>query len=76
MAAFNYNKLVARWKETTELPPQTVGPLTGLYKRTTHWLKTMPLATLIGVSIVLVFALVVLLGPSVTSLVSLLQRGF
>jgi len=76
MAAFNYNKLVTRWNEVTELPPQTIGPLTGIYKRITHRLKTMPLPVLVGISICLVFGLLIVLGPSFTALVSLLQRGF
>ena len=73
MAAFNYNRFVARWKETTELPTQNVGPLTGIYKRMTHGLKTMPFPMLIAISIILVCTLVVLLGPSITAFVSLLQ---
>ncbi len=76
MNTFKYKNLVSRWRETTELTPQTVGPLTGLYKQVTHRLKIMPIPTLILLSCILVCGVVFLLGPSIASLVSLLQRGF
>jgi len=59
-----------------ELPPQTVGPFTGVYKRVTHQLKTMPILAFVIVSMVLVIILVLWLGPSITTIVSLLQKGF
>lgn len=76
MNTFKYNKFVARWKETTELAPQSVGPLTGIYKQATHRLKTMPIPTLIVVSLVLVGSIAILLSPLLVSLVTILQRGF
>jgi len=76
MNTTKYNQFVARWKETTELPPQRVGLLTGVYKRTTHRLKTMPMPTLIVISCLLVCVVAVLLGPFLASVVTMLQRGF
>ncbi|MFH0749893.1 MAG: hypothetical protein V1917_03190 [Candidatus Gottesmanbacteria bacterium] len=76
MNTFKYDKFVARWKETTELAPQGVGPLTGVYKRLTHRLKIMPIPTLVLVSLVLVSGVVFFLGPSIASFVTFLQRGF
>jgi hypothetical protein len=71
-----YQKFVKRWEEVTELPTQTVGPFTPLYKRVTKRLKVMPLPLLVLLSVVVVAGLCVLLGSAVTFLVSLLQRGF
>ncbi len=76
MVTTNYRKFVSKWKETMELPPQTVGPFTGLYKRITHQLKTMPIPALIIISALLVILLVLWLGPSITTIVTLLQKGF
>jgi hypothetical protein len=76
MNTFKYDKFVARWKETTELTPQKVGPLTGLYKQATHRLKIMPIPTLIIISLVVVGVIAVLVSPLLVSLVTILQRGF
>lgn len=59
-----------------EPPPQSFGPLTGTYKRITHQLKTMPIPSLVIISVLLVGIIIVWLGPSVATLVSLLQKGF
>lgn len=76
MSKFKYNAFVAKWKETTELPPQTVGPFTGVYKWVTHWVKIMPMPVLMGLSVVFVVGIIVFFGPSIVSLVTILQRGF
>jgi len=76
MSKVSYHKFVSRWKETMDLPPQTVGPFTGFYKQITHWLKIMPMPTLIVLSIFLVVGLVLWIGPSIATIVTLLQRGF
>jgi len=65
-----------RWKETTDIPMQTVGPLTPYYKEVTKRLKVMPIPVLIAVSIIIVGSLIYLFDSSITKLVSLLQRGF
>lgn len=76
MSKADYHRFVSRWKETMELPPQTVGPFTGLYKRVTHRLKTMPIPTLVIISALLVIVLLMWLGPSIVTIVTLLQMGF
>ncbi len=76
MSKASYHKLVSRWKETMDIPPQTVGPLTGIYKSVTHRLKTMPIPALVMISALLVIVLVLWLGPAITTIVTLLQKGF
>lgn len=71
-----YERFRERWKETTDLPPQTVGPLTPLYKRVTSRLKIMPWPFLVVGAAVIVVGLFILFGPLVVKLTSLLQRGF
>lgn len=76
MGTNTYQKFVKRWEEVTDLPPQTLGPLTRPYKKLTKRLKVMPLPWLGMVSVLLVAAAYFILGPTITFLVSLLQRGF
>ncbi len=71
-----YQKFVKRWEEVTELPPQTIGPLTPFYKMLVKRLKIMPWPFLLVLSIGLVIGLYFLAGSAVTLLVTLLQRGF
>jgi len=71
-----YEKTVNKWKEVMDLPPQTVGPLTPLYKKVTRRLKVMPWMVFLVTAIACAIGLYLLFGPSVVSLVSLLQRGF
>jgi len=76
MKSTTYQKFVRRWEEVTDLPPQTVGPLTPFYKAIVRRLKVMPWPALVLCSLVLVVGLYLLLGSAITLLVSLLQRGF
>jgi len=76
MSDITYKKFVKRWEEVTDLPPQTVGPLTPYYKALTRRLKVMPWPALVAGSLVIVLVLYLLLGSAITLLVSLLQRGF
>jgi hypothetical protein len=71
-----YERFQKKWDETTDLPPQTVGPLTPYYKMVTKRLKVMPLPLLILLSIVLIIALFFVFGTGITFLTSILQRGF
>jgi hypothetical protein len=71
-----YNKFVKRWEEVTDLPPQSVGPLTPYYKKVVTKLKIMPWPLLVVGSLLLVICLYLLIGSAITLLVSLLQRGF
>jgi len=72
----NYAKFLRRWEEVTELPPQSLGPLTGLYKRLTKRFKVMPWPWFVSMSIMVAIALYILFGSAITYLVTLLQRGF
>lgn len=71
-----YRNFLHKWAEVAELPPQTVGPLTPVYKKTVPLLKVAPWRILIPLS--LVAAAVIALSPRWTAvqLVSLLQQGF
>ena len=75
MTDTTYKKFVKRWEEVTDLPPQTVGPLTPFYKAFAKRLKVMPWPLLVVLSALVVLGLYLLLGSAVTLLVSLLQRG-
>jgi len=39
----NRQAFLNRWKETTDIPVQTVGPFTPYYKEVTKQLKVMPI---------------------------------
>jgi hypothetical protein len=71
-----YQKFVKRWEEVIELPTQTMGPLTPLYKQMTRRLKVMPWPWLIVVAVCAVAGVFFLIGSAVTFLVTILQRGF
>jgi hypothetical protein len=76
MKSTTYQKFVRRWEEVTDLPPQTVGPLTPFYKAIVRRLKVMPWPALVLCSLVLVIGLYLLIGSAITLIVSILQRGF
>lgn len=71
-----YQKFVARWEEVVDLPPQTLGPLTPVYKALIRRLKVMPWPYFVAVSAVAVVGLYLIIGTAITFLVSILQRGF
>lgn len=71
-----YKKFVKRWESVINLPPQTLGPLTPLYKMVVQRLKVMPWPLLLAVSLGIALGLYLLLGSAVTFLVTILQRGF
>jgi hypothetical protein len=71
-----YEKFVKHWERVTEVPPQTIGPFTPVYKEITKRLKVMPWLPIIFVSILAVGGLYLLVGPAVSGIVTLLQRGF
>ncbi len=71
-----YQKFVQKWREVTDLPPQTVGPLTPIYKKTVPYLKFAPWRVLAPVSLILAAALAIILEVTSVQIASLLQRGF
>ena len=70
-----YQKFVDRWLEVTELPPQSLGPLTPYYKALARHLKVMPWPLLVVGSLVIVVGLYLLIGSTITFVVTILQRG-
>lgn len=76
MSDLTYKKFLARWEEVVDLPPQTLGPLTPIYKALIRRLKVMPWPYFVLTAVALVLALYFLIGSTVTLLVTLLQRGF
>ena len=76
MPSTAYQKFLKRFEEVTDLPPQTLGPLTPVYKSIVRRLKVMPLPWFVVASLLLVLALYYIVGSTVTFIVSLLQRGF
>ncbi len=76
MADLTYQKFVKRWEEVTDIPPQTLGPLTDAYKSVTRRLKVMPWPLYVVAAALVAVGIYLLFGPSVAGLVSLLQRGF
>ncbi|MBI4066141.1 hypothetical protein HY411_00330 [Candidatus Gottesmanbacteria bacterium] len=76
MSDLTYKKFLARWEEVIDLPPQTLGPLTPLYKTLIRRLKVMPWPYFVLTAAVLVLALYFLIGSTITFLVTLLQKGF
>ena len=75
MTTDTYRRFVKRGEEVTDLPPQTVGPLTPYYKALTRHLKVMPWPLLVLGAVCMVVGLYVILGSAITLVVSLLQKG-
>jgi hypothetical protein len=71
-----FEKFVKRWEEVTEIPPQTLGPLTGVYKSATRRLKVMPWPWYAAAGTIVAAACYVYFGNSVARFVSVLQQGF
>jgi hypothetical protein len=70
-----YKKFVKRWEEVTELPTQSVGPATPIYKWLVRHLKVMPWPAVVLASLMFVVFLYVLLGAAITIIASFLQKG-
>ena len=76
MADTVYQRFIKRWEEVTDLPPQTLGPATPYYKMLVRHLKVMPWPILVVVAAATVLAVYLLIGTTITLIVSILQRGF
>lgn len=70
-----YQKLVEKWEEVTIVSPQTVGPLTPLYKRAVPYFKVAPWKMLVPLAFVLTVFLALLLQVTAVEIASFLQRG-
>ena len=71
-----YRRFVKRWEQVVDLPVQTVGPFTSVYKILVKRLKVMPLIALIICALLLVLVLYIVFGSTITILTSILQKGF
>ena len=72
-----YELLVSKMHEVSMLPPQTVGPLTPLYKRIVPYFKVSPWKSIALVSLFATTLVYFLFGMSLLiKLASLLQFGF
>lgn len=71
-----YQKFVKRWEEVTDLPPQTLGPFTPVYKFVTRRLKVKPWPALIIIGLATVTIMYGLIGTATVVIASILQRGF
>lgn len=76
MSNTTYKKFLTRWEEVVDLPPQTLGPLTPIYKMLIRRLKVMPWPYFVATAVGIVVGLYILVGSTVTLLVTLLQKGF
>ena len=76
MSNVAYQQFMKRWEEVTDLPPQSLGPLTNSYKWFTKRFKVMPWPWFIGLSIIVSIIIFLALGSTISYLVTLLQKGF
>ena len=71
-----YRNVINRWKDVVDLPPQELGLLTPYYKRTVKRLKAAPWQYLFLSGVIFGMGLYAVFGPSISSIASILQRGF
>ncbi|MCL5675524.1 MAG: hypothetical protein M1120_00155 [Patescibacteria group bacterium] len=62
--------------EVSQLPPQTMGPLTPIYKKAASRLKVNPWKILIPISLILALLVLKMTGLFSVKLVSVLQQAF
>lgn len=71
-----YQNFYKQWQDVTALAPQTVGPLTPVYKKFIPFFKTAPWKIIIPLTFALVCAGVLLHEITAAQIASLLQSGF
>ncbi|OGG03902.1 hypothetical protein A2W14_05535 [Candidatus Gottesmanbacteria bacterium RBG_16_37_8] len=71
-----YQRLVDKMQQMAVIPPQTVGPLTPLYKRLVPQFKFFPFKILIPASFVAIIFAYLIFGLKLVKLASLLQLSF
>jgi hypothetical protein len=71
-----YESLVHKMQEVASLPPQTIGPLTPLYRTLIPYVKDAPWRWFMVGSFMTSVMFYILFGALVVKLVSLLQYGF
>lgn len=71
-----YDLLVAKMNELAVVPPQELGPLTPVYKKTTSFFKNQPVKITFLLAAFFSLFMYLLLGARLVRLVSILQFGF
>jgi len=72
-----YKQLVAKMEEISLVPPQTIGPFTGVYKRIVPQFKVYPWRSALFLAFFAITLLYLLFGTRLlVSVASLLQYGF
>lgn len=71
-----YHKFLKRWEDVIDLPPTNLGRATPYYKMISRRLKVMPWPVLVIGSLFLVIGIYFFIGPTITFIVSILQKGF
>lgn len=71
-----YRELVLKMHEVSVVPPQTVGPLTPLYRLLVPQLKYFPFKALVVLSFLFVFLAYLVFGAWLVRLAELLQKSF
>jgi hypothetical protein len=71
-----YNQLVAKMHQVAVVPPQTVGPLTPIYKKLAVRLKFTPWRYTVVLAFLFTLCLYLILGQTLVKLASILQYGF
>lgn len=72
-----YRELVAKMEEISLVPPQSVGPFTGMYKRIVPQFKVYPWRSAVVLSFAATAVLYFLFGTKLlVRLASILQYGF
>lgn len=71
-----YQKFFRRWDEVTELPPQTAGLFTPVFKRVAPFFKIAPWRIILPFALMITAASVFFMEVTASEIASLLQRGF
>jgi hypothetical protein len=71
-----YQRFIGKWQEVTELPPQTVGVLTPVFKRLAPHFKSDPWRLIIPLSLVFILGVFWLIELNSSQVVSILQSSF
>lgn len=71
-----YEKFIKRWEEVTEVPPQTVGALTPVYKKTVPYFKVAPWRVIVPAVFIFSAFVALLLEITAVQVASILQKGF
>jgi hypothetical protein len=71
-----FDNIMTKWQQIVDLPPQDLGPFTGVFKIFSGKLKVMPWTLFLMGSFLLVMLLFFFFGPQIIYIVETLQRGF